>query len=278
MDPIVARKTWRTLEPVHGMIYFVPEAVEQYRHAGITHDRAGYFASRSAPLGPTSPEVVIATFFNFEPATVRTAMAGVWSTTTPEAMLHARLVAADGALRRLLGDAVGGEAVVEAAALARQAALAACDHLEGRPLFAAHVNLPWPDEPHLELWHAQTLLREFRGDGHVSALVADGLSAVEALVTHGGTGAVASAVLRTSRNWSDDEWTAACDRLIDAGWLRPDGTLTEEGAEHRQWVEDRTDQLAVVAYEAIGDDGCERLRELVRPLSRAIIEGGGLPV
>src|SRR5512132_3432075 len=33
----------------------------------------------------------------------------------------------------------------------------------GRPLFAAHATLPWPDRPHLALWHAATLYREFRG-------------------------------------------------------------------------------------------------------------------
>ena len=44
------------------------------------------------------------------------------------------------------------------------------EHPEGRPLFAGHVSLPWPDEPHLVLWHAQTLLREYRGDNHIAAL------------------------------------------------------------------------------------------------------------
>jgi hypothetical protein len=37
-------------------------------------------------------------------------------------------------------------------------------------------------------------------------------------------------------------------------------------------VEDQTDQLAVYPYEAIGEDGCARLRELVRPLVKALVE------
>jgi hypothetical protein len=41
-------------------------------------------------------------------------------------------------------------------------------------------------------------------------------------------------------------------------------------------VEDRTDYLAVVAYEALGDERCERLRQLCRPLSRAVVESGTL--
>jgi hypothetical protein len=168
--------------------------------------------------------------------------------------------------------------MVEAADLARIAALAACDHVHGRPLFAGHANLPWPSAPHLVLWHAQTLLREFRGDGHIAALVADGVSGIEALLMHGGTGAIAAGVLQQSRNWSDSAWTAASDGLIDRGLLAPDGTLSERGVERRQWVEDRTDQLALLPYEAIGDDGCARLRALVRPFSTAIVDGGGLPI
>ena len=49
-----ARKTWRTLEPLHGMIYFVPEAAEAYERLGIT-GRSGYFASRAAPMGAVRP-------------------------------------------------------------------------------------------------------------------------------------------------------------------------------------------------------------------------------
>ena len=279
MDPVIARKTWRTLEPIHGMIYFVPEGPEHYRNAGLLDVRSGYFASRSAPLGEASADLVIATFYNFNPASVRAAMVGVWQTVRAEELIDARFMAADAALRRLLGDeAIASGDMAEAAELARTAALAATDHLHGRPLFAGHASLPWPSDAHLVLWHAQTLLREFRGDGHVAALVADGVSGIEALLMHGGTGAIAAGVLQQTRNWDDASWTAASDRLIDRGLLDPDGTLSALGAERRQWVEDRTDELALVPYETIGEDGCARLRELCRPFSRAIVEGGGLPV
>lgn len=279
MDPVTARKTWRTLEPIHGMIYFVPEGPEHYRTAGLDGDRAGYFASRSAALGEASPEVVIATFYNFNPDTVRESMNGVWQSVRPETLIDARYRAVDAALRRLLGDdVIGGDDIAEAAELARAAALAATDHLEGRPLFAGHASLPWPTDPHLVLWHAQTLLREYRGDGHIAALVADGVSGIEALLMHGGTGVIAAGVLQRTRSWDDDAWTEASDRLIDRGLLDPDGTLSEFGAQRRQWVEDRTDELAVVPYATIGEDGCARLRELCRPFSQAIVDGGGLPV
>ncbi len=71
MDPVIARKTWRTLEPLHGLIYFAPAAVEEYRAIGLVPDVGGYFASRAAPMGPVPAELVIATFFNFRPDVVR---------------------------------------------------------------------------------------------------------------------------------------------------------------------------------------------------------------
>jgi helix-turn-helix protein len=273
LDPTVARRTWRTLEPFHGMIYFVPEADERYRALGV-QGRAGYFASRAAPMGAVPAEVVIATFFNFHPALVQAAIPSAWDAASPAALVAARLDAADAALRRLSPDAVGSPEVKEAAALARTAALAACDHVEGRPLFAGHASLGWPEEDHLALWHAVSLLREFRGDGHIAALTAEGVGGCEALVLHGATGDVPPAVLQASRAWPDDEWAAARDRVQERGWIDGDGAMTAPGAAHRAWVEDRTDQLAVEAWAAIGEDGCARLRELVRPWSRALVESG----
>src|SRR5690606_39515853 len=70
-----------------------------------------------------------------------------------------------------LGEAAEAPELIELAALVREAA-ELCPP-EGRPLFAAHADLPWPDGPVAAVWHGATLLREFRGDGHVAALVAE---------------------------------------------------------------------------------------------------------
>jgi hypothetical protein len=274
MDAVVARKTWRTLEPIHGLIYFAPEAVEAYEAIGITRDPGGYFASRAAAMGPVPAEVVIATFFNFNPDFVRRSIPWAWSVASPEQILGARFSAADKALRARLGDAADGVEVEEAATWARRAAEAACERPEGRPLFAGHASLAWPDEPLLVLWHAITLLREFRGDGHIAAMTAEGVTGLEALIIHGATGDVPPATLRSSRSWPKDAWAAGEDGLRSRGWLAGDGSLTDAGRAHRQWVEERTDTLALPAYEAIGEEAAERLRTLCRPLSKAIVEGG----
>lgn len=270
VDAYVARRAWRRLEPVHGMIYFVPEGPERYKALGLTHPMSGYFASRSAAFGPASAELVIATFYNFCPDLVRQALPPAWEVTTPEKVLAARLDAAGTALRRAGIDALPG--LPETLALARRAAEAACEHPQGRALFAAHATLPWPGEPLLDLWHAQTLLREFRGDGHVATLLAEGLSPTEALVLHAASGDVPEIFLKASRAWPAEAWTAAEESLRARG-LFDDG-LTEDGTALRQHIEDRTDQLAMPAYAALGDDGCESLAELAQPFGRAVVAAG----
>jgi hypothetical protein len=278
MEPVIARKTWRTVEPIHGAVYFAAERDEEYGALGL-REESGYFASRAAPMGMVPAEVVIATFFNFNPAFVRRAMDGVWDVTAPDAVTTARLTVVDRMLRRMLGeDAVASAELRRAAELARRAAERACERPEGRPLFAGHAALDWPpaDEPHLVLWHAQALLREFRGDAHIAALTVEGVSGVQALVLHAATGEISPTVLRSSRKWPRDEWTAAVDGLRQQGWVDDDGGLTAAGRAHRQWVEDRTDARSVFAYEAIGEDGCAELRQLTRPLSKITVAAGGL--
>ena len=195
VTPRTARLTFRTAEPIHGMIYFTPHGPDAYREIGLTHQRMTYFASRAAALGPVGAETVIATFFNFSPAIIRPAIPAAWAIAAPGQVLAARLEAADRSLRQAFGEDVSSPAVREAADLARRAAERAGARLEGRPLFAAHAALPWPDAPHLVLWQAQTLLREYRGDGHVALLLTAGLDGLGALITHAATGEIPAPAL-----------------------------------------------------------------------------------
>ncbi len=264
-----ARKTWRTGEPVHGMIYFVPEAAEAYARLGI-EGRAGYFASRAAPMGAVSADVVVSTFFNFNPELVHAAIPAAWEVTTPVALVAARFDAADAAFRRVLGDAViGSEQMRRAAGLARTAAEQAAQRVEGRPLAAGHADVAWPDAAHLVLWHAQSVLREYRGDGHIAQLVTHGLSGLEALVTHAAAGDVPAPVLKSTRAWPDDAWDEAAEALRGRGWLEPGDELrlTARGTEQRRAIEDGTDALAAAPYDALGDERCTELRALMRPWS-----------
>ncbi|WP_017537770.1 SCO6745 family protein [Nocardiopsis halophila] len=271
IDPVLARKAWAALEPYHSGVYFSPEAQQKYQELGADPQHS-YFAARAAPMGPVPAEVVVSTFYNFCPDLVRRAVPAVWEAASPQDYVQARLSGMDASLRRILGDRVDGPEMRRAAELARTAAEAAADMPEGRPLFAAHAALPWPEEPHLVLWHAQTLLREFRGDGHIALLVAGGRSGLEAVVLHAATGSVMLKFLRASRAWPDAEWDAAVERLRAEGLVSEDGglALTDKGAEHRAELEAATDRLSAAPYAALGEEGCKELRTLGKPLGKEV--------
>ncbi len=265
---------WLSLEPYHAMIYFAPEGSEEYTALGLEGMGQGYFAARAAAMGPVPAEVVTATFYNFHPALVASTIPAAWDITSPAEVLAARYRAVDRALRRLLpAEVLAGPAVAEAASLARTATEGCTP--QGRTLYAAHASLPWPEEPHLALWHAIALLREFRGDGHIAAMVTQQMGPLTAIVLHGATGEFPVQLLKLTRAWPEAEWEAEVARLQALGWLDADEQLTDAGTTGRRAVEDATDAAAVPPWEHLGATGCARLLELVAPLSQAIVDAGG---
>ena len=280
MDPNVSRKTWRALEPVHAQVYFAKENREEYTALGYdvkANPLAGYFPARAAAMGSVNAATVQATFFNFSEIAVVFGMDRAWEIASPEQVLAARYRGADRALRRLCGDLLDTPDVVEAVALARTATEGCTPY--GRPLYAGNASVPWPDVPHLQLFHAITLLREFRGDGHIAALVVEGITGLEAAVMHVAQGdSWTREPLRKTRVYTAEQWDDAETRLRDRGWLDDSSQFTDVGREVRQRIEDRTDVLALPPWEHLGEQGCERLRELVRPLSKAVVDGGGVGI
>ena len=201
-DAVLARKMWRTLEPLHGMVYFAPEAPEEYARLGFEERRAATSPPAPRRWARCAAEVVIATFFNFHPDLVRRHVPKVWAAAPP-----ARIV--DGALPAWPAPRSSGCSAPRSTApeMAEAATLAAPGRarLPARgtpPLRRARVAVAGPTEPHLVLWHAITLLREYRGDGHVAVLTSENVSACEALVLHAAAGEVPAATLRASRAWS----------------------------------------------------------------------------
>jgi hypothetical protein len=272
----LARQMWQLLEPVHAVLYYAPEAFDEA--AGLGYDTGtrwpSYFAWRSSPLGHAGAHLVGATFYSFSPQMVAEHVPAVWSVAAPEKVVQARLNAVDRALRTLLGDRVEGPEVAEAARLAREAAEAALT--AGRPLAAANADLAWPQEPHLQLWQATTVLREHRGDGHIAALLDAGLDPCEALVSFAAVGTAPVEVF-ASRGWTHPQWAAAQDRLTSRGWVSPEGRATERGRQGRDEVERRTDTLAVAPWLALGAARAGRLAQLTMPLMQAVVGAGILP-
>lgn len=277
MDPHVAGRTARSLETLHALGYFAPEVEQEIVGLGVRKGRAVYFASRAAAMGRVTPGVVAATFYVFHPGLVAKVLPGAWEAASPEDVVAARLRGVDAAWRRLLGDqALAGPEVAEAAELTRTAA-AGCDPA-GRPLYAAHADLTWPQEPHLALWHGLTLLREHRGDGHIAALLSRGLSGIQALVTHTATGrGFTQPAAQATRGWSAEEWSGAVTDLTDRGLMHHDGTLTEAGVALRTAVESDTDELAAAPWDLLGEAGAARLKEIGKPLVRTAVTAGAFP-
>ncbi|MEU3269799.1 hypothetical protein ABZ639_03080 [Saccharomonospora sp. NPDC006951] len=276
MNSELVRNMWRLLEPVHAVLYYAPEVTEQAGKLGFAIDQRwpSYFPLRVAPLGEAGPALTSAVMYSFSPAMIREHIPRAWREASARDVLRARERGVDAALRMLLGDRIDGPDLVEAARLARAAAEAA--DVSGCPLAAANADLPWPEAPHLVLWQAATVLREHRGDGHITALRAHGLDPAEALVSFAAVGAAPEEVFG-SRGWTCEEWLAARKRLAERGWVGEAGEATERGREGRAEVEHDTDVLAGQPWRALGTEGAGRLAELVMPITMAVVGSGMLP-
>ncbi|HEX3565205.1 MAG TPA: hypothetical protein VHU17_07530, partial [Acidimicrobiales bacterium] len=219
--------------------------------------------------------VVAATFFNFAPAMVARSVPDVWSFATPAQLLEARSNSATSALRRLLGPLADSPQVSAAAAVAR----VAVDGLvtAGRPLAAANASLPWPADELGVLWQAATVLREHRGDGHVAALVIEGLDGCQAHVSLAAAGAVPRTVLQPNRGWTDQEWDEAKRTLAQRGWLDRHGRATDQGTAGRAAIEAATDRLASDPWKQLGADDTNALAQALTPLTSAVLASGVIP-
>ncbi|MEU9140584.1 hypothetical protein AB0D33_32300 [Streptomyces sp. NPDC048404] len=270
------RRLWHLLEPLHAVLYYAPEAFEEAAALGYgTEERwPSYFPYRGAPLGAVGGRRVASAFYSFSPRMVDEHIDSAWRVASPERVLAARERAVDRAYRAIFGDRVDSPELAEAAALARRAAEAA--DTAGRQLAAANAGLPWPEAPHLQLWHAATILREHRGDGHLAALLVAGLDPAESLVSFAAIGA-ASVERFESRGWSPREWAAARGRLTVRGLVDEDGIATEAGRELRRRVEDRTDRLAAAPWHSLGPDAVARLADLLGEFWVAVLGSGLLP-
>ncbi len=251
---------------VHRLVYFVPEAAEEYGALGVA-GAGGYFGSRVAPMGPVPDEVIIATFYNFSPLAVRSAMPGVWAAASPESLQAARFQVVGRALERV-GVDLTTDQIAEARALI-DPVVAGLD-MAGKPLAAANASVTLPDDPLVALWQQLTVVREWRGDVHIALLVTNEIGPCECLVLQVGTGRFPMRIAQVTRRWDEGQWAAAIDSLGALGWVNADGTVTPEGVEARDRIEADTDRLCESIWQSVGDSGGARFGELILPIHKAI--------
>jgi hypothetical protein len=145
----------------------------------------------------------------------------------------------------------------------------------GKPLAAAHHSLPEPDDDAGLIWHAATVLREYRGDCHIAVLTSAGLdgAAANALAVAAG---LAGEQQRSMRGWTEDEWAAAISRLATRGWVDADGTITDTGRSARRQIEDATDRVCAACLDREAIRRMITIEESLLALARAVEATGAV--
>lgn len=270
MTRVTSPEFWHATESIHAPVYYAPDARARYQAVGLKGFWMGYIASRAAPLGTPSPELVIATFHGFSPRTIHRALPDAWGFASRDDILEARLQLARDALAPALDgldlDPVSRElaAVVDGLDLA------------GKPMGAALAGLHMPDDPIGRLWHAASILREYRGDCHIAVLTTAGLDGAAANALAVAVGLTPSAV-KESRGWTDQEWEAALDRLRLRDWVDAEGQPTATGRAARARLEDATDRTASAGIDREATARTITVAPRLAAIAHAVREAGLVP-
>ncbi|MGW7381158.1 SCO6745 family protein [Streptomyces sp. NPDC054794] len=270
MDLNAVRDISRAVSAAHVFIYLAPESAQEAAKLGVTDRGPAYLAFRSAAMGAVPWQVTLAAFYNFSPRAVR-AMAGVWDAAPPEQWQAARFLAAGRAMRRV-GLHLTDDQLSEARSLL-DPVVAGADYA-GKVLAAANASVALPADPLLALWQQITVAREWRGDAHLVVLADNGLGPCDCLVLHTATGRLPTALARATRQWDDEEWTAATARLAARGWLDTNATVTDAGSAARERIEVETDEHCAALWAPIGAAGARRLASLIAPITDAFTAAG----
>lgn len=268
MNPM-ARRMFELVEPIGAIPYSADEPNEAMFALGFTNFWDTYFAGRAAPLGVVPAEVVHALFYNFAPGEVARHIPDVWRTTTPEDAIAARRAGCASALRRILGDEVDAPAFARATELLTTAATSA--PIEGRPMYAALCALPIPEDVVTRCFHAASLLREHRGDGHIAALMVEGIGGLEAHVLYALDLAMPAHEFGRIHHLPDAQIDALVAGLRDRGLIADDGWLSGEGRAVKQRIEAVTDDLAWAPYAGLEQEELDELVAILEPLQAPLL-------
>jgi len=264
-----ARRMFELVEPIGLIPYSADEPNEAMFALGFTNYWDTYFAGRAAPLGRVPAEVVDALFYNFAPGEVARHIPKVWRTTTPEAAIAARQMGCVKALRRILGDHIDSPVFTRATELLLKAATRA--PYEGRPMYAALRAIPIPEEVVARLFHAASLLREHRGDGHIAALMTESVGGLEAHVLFALDMGMAPEDFGRVRHLPAAQLATVVDGIRDRDLIGEDGLLSQQGRAVRQRVEALTDRLAAKPYESLDPAELEELAASLEPLTMQLL-------
>lgn len=263
-----ARALRDAIEPIAMVCYWGEPANDGYAALGLDF-LSGYVWGRASTLGDADAAVAAAAFGVFEPGLIAAVHAAGRAAADLAQIRAARETGSVATLQRALGGVEVDHVV------ARLRAGLQSGDVVGRPLFAGSAALPWPEHPLGALWHATTLLREYRGDGHLAACVAAGLTGLGATILtelHVGFEPLS---YTATRGWSPEAMAAATAGLQMRGLLAG-GALTPEGSALRTGIEDATDRSVAPVIDALGPDLTE-LTATLASWSQRIVDAGAFP-
>jgi hypothetical protein len=170
------------------------------------------------------------------------------------------------ALRRILGDLVETAGFTRAAQLLALASTGA--PIEGRVMYAGLRALPMPEEPVTRLWHAANMLREHRGDGHIVALVSEGIGGIESHVLSAlDMGIYPAESFGRIHHLPQARLAEVMDGLRARGLLDASGHFTDAGRATKDRIESLTDALAEAPYAALEATELDELIAVHEPIS-----------
>ena len=125
-------------------------------------------------------------------------------------------------------------------------------------MYAALRALPAAEEPVTRLFHAASLLREHRGDGHIAALMAEGIGGLEAHVLLAIDMGIPAPTFGRIHHLPAALLTDLIDAMKARGLVEDESTFTPAGRQAKDRVEALTDELAARAVRGPGDGRARR--------------------
>ena len=115
-------------------------------------------------------------------------------------------------------------------------------------MYAALRTIPIPDDVVARLFNAASLLREHRGDGHIAALMIEGVGGLEAHVLFALDMGMPAEKFGRIHHLPAAQLAAVIDGNRERGLFGDNGWLSEQGHAVKQRVEALTDDLAAKPY------------------------------
>lgn len=176
MDAVACATQTRDLIGIGGAFMLAPATVARGAELGLDFGEF-YALGRGGVLGDVvDPDVVVASFGYFEPGLVRGFWTAATEKVTPVAAAAAYAEACQAWGRAHLSDVDELLAVVNALERAVDNASTV-----GAPLFGGWRSMPLPDDAPARAMQLLHVLRELRGGLHLSAVITEGLTPLQAL-------------------------------------------------------------------------------------------------